>query len=120
MEVADHGSGIPADRRERVFDRFYRGDPARTHQDGGAGLGLALARSLIEAQKGRLWLCDTPGGGLTVVVELAAASAPSHRGRRVGGKARTPANPSVFSGDVDPDGDPPDDLRTQQGLKSGQ
>jgi signal transduction histidine kinase len=54
--VADTGQGIPAADLPRIFDRFWRGDPARSHEAGtGSGLGLAIAKSLIEAHGGRIW-----------------------------------------------------------------
>jgi len=74
VEVADHGPGLTQEQRRRAFERFFRADPVRGHEDGGAGLGLALARSLIEAQSGRVWLEETPGGGLTAMVALRAAA----------------------------------------------
>ena len=73
LSVVDHGPGIPAELHGRAFDRFFRADPSRTRDTGGAGLGLALARALIEAQEGRMWLEPTPGGGLTVSVALSEA-----------------------------------------------
>ena len=65
--------GIPSDQVDTAFDRFFRADPARTHHSGGAGLGLPLARSLIEAQSGSIWLSSTDGGGLTVNIALPVA-----------------------------------------------
>ena len=73
VTVADHGPGMAADLRGRAFERFFRADPSRTRDTGGAGLGLALAHTLVEAQHGRMHLEPTPGGGLTVVMELPAA-----------------------------------------------
>src|SRR5439155_25102022 len=56
IEVADSGSGIAAEHLPRVFDRFYRADPARSRAYGGSGLGLAIARMLVEAHAGELTL----------------------------------------------------------------
>jgi two-component system OmpR family sensor kinase len=57
-----------------AFDRFFRADQSRARELGGSGLGLALARELVRAQRGRMWLDETPGGGVTAVVELPAAA----------------------------------------------
>ena len=73
VSVADHGPGIPSDLVGSAFDRFFRADPSRTRDSGGAGLGLPLARSLLEAQSGSIWLTATDGGGLTVHIALPAA-----------------------------------------------
>ncbi|MER8071134.1 HAMP domain-containing sensor histidine kinase [Streptomyces sp. NPDC094034] len=61
VRVADSGPGIPAADQERVFDRFYRVDKARTRDRGGSGLGLAVARSLIAAHHGTTELVSRPG-----------------------------------------------------------
>lgn len=61
IRVADSGPGIPAAERERVFDRFYRVDKARSRDRGGSGLGLAVARSLILAHGGTVEVTSRPG-----------------------------------------------------------
>jgi signal transduction histidine kinase len=70
--VADHGPGIDPVDQARVFDRFYRADPARARHTGGSGLGLAIARSLVRALGGEIALESAPGAGTTVCVTLPA------------------------------------------------
>ena len=70
VTIEDHGPGMPGETHHRAFERFFRADPSRTRDTGGAGLGLALARALVEAQRGRMWLEPTPGGGLTASIAL--------------------------------------------------
>jgi two-component system sensor histidine kinase BaeS len=68
--VADTGEGIPADVLPHVFDRFYRGDPARSQQDSESGLGLAIAKSIVEAHGGTIAATSTPGQGTTFTITL--------------------------------------------------
>jgi len=82
LTLADHGRGMTKDERAHAFERFFRVDPARSREDGGAGLGLALSKALVEAQRGRIWLEDTPGGGLTVRIELVDGSPDADLQRR--------------------------------------
>jgi signal transduction histidine kinase len=66
IAVADTGEGISADDLPHVFERFWRADPSRARNDrlaGGTGLGLSVAQSLVEAQRGRIWAESTPGEG---------------------------------------------------------
>lgn len=70
VTVTDAGRGMPADDRERAFDRFWRGREDRQ----GSGLGLAIVRSLVEADAGAVRLEEAPGGGLRAVVTLPATT----------------------------------------------
>jgi signal transduction histidine kinase len=56
LRVSDTGEGIPADDLPRVFERFYRPDHSRSRDHGGSGLGLSIAKALVEAQGGMIWL----------------------------------------------------------------
>jgi len=66
VSVEDTGEGVTPEARERMFDRFWRGDNARTSGHAGAGLGLAIAQGLVEAQGGKMWSGERAGGGLAV------------------------------------------------------
>jgi two-component system, OmpR family, sensor kinase len=68
--VEDDGPGIPPAQRERVFDRFYRIDTARDRASGGAGLGLAIVRAIVEAHGGHVAAGRSPEGGARIEVEL--------------------------------------------------
>jgi signal transduction histidine kinase len=74
LDVVDDGPGVPEGERERVFERFHRGDPARTRGATGTGLGLAIARSLAERAGGRLELVPGgPGAHFRMTVPLLSA-----------------------------------------------
>lgn len=70
VEIEDDGPGIPAQDRERVFEPFYRREPSRNRQTGGAGLGLAIVRSIARGHGGDVSLVNRNGGGLTARVLL--------------------------------------------------
>jgi signal transduction histidine kinase len=70
IEVADTGRGIAPEHLPRLFDRFYRGDAARSRATGGTGLGLAIAKLLVDAHGGELTLASTVGVGTRARVRL--------------------------------------------------
>jgi signal transduction histidine kinase len=71
VSVEDSGDGIAPEALRRMFDRFWRADPARS--PGGSGLGLAIARGLVEAQGGQIWAENRPSGGARISFTLPAA-----------------------------------------------
>ncbi len=68
--IEDDGPGIPADERERIFDRFHRTDPARDRASGGAGLGLAIVQAIARAHGGRVAAGEAVAGGARLVLVL--------------------------------------------------
>ncbi|MGA5304466.1 sensor histidine kinase [Nucisporomicrobium flavum] len=72
IDVADTGSGIPADQQDLIFERFWRAEKSRSRQTGGSGLGLAIVRKLIEAHGGTAAVTSTPGRGSTFTLRLPA------------------------------------------------
>jgi len=74
--VKDRGKGISAEHLPLIFERFYRADSARDRQTGGAGLGLAIARALIESQGGRISAESVSGSGTVMRFSLPASQLP--------------------------------------------
>ncbi len=72
LEVCDHGPGIPDGDAERIFERFYRADPSRASSRGGAGLGLSIARWIVDLHGGRIRPEPNEPTGCRMVVELPA------------------------------------------------
>jgi two-component system sensor histidine kinase BaeS len=77
LRVADTGTGIAADDLPHIFERFYRADRSRQQHDGSSGLGLAIAKSLVEAHGGTIAVVSTPGQGTTFTIKLPAAMHPA-------------------------------------------
>jgi two-component system OmpR family sensor kinase len=73
LEVTDPGPGLPPEQAERVFERFYRADTARTRKAGGTGLGLAIVAALVTAHGGTVALDTAPGQGSTFRITLPLA-----------------------------------------------
>jgi len=72
LRVADTGQGIEPEALEHIFDRFYRTDASRSREAGGAGLGLNIAKGVVDAHRGRIEVDSRPGEGTTVSVWLPA------------------------------------------------
>ena len=83
MEVDDNGMGIPQGDRDRIFERFYRVDKARSRQSGGTGLGLSIAQEIMKGHEGGLYLVDKDQPGLTIRMEL-PVEGPREEGRHEG------------------------------------
>lgn len=77
VEVSDNGIGIPAEDRDRIFERFYRVDKARSRESGGTGLGLSIAKEIVHRHEGDLRLVDREGAGTTLRLEL-KTEGPAH------------------------------------------
>jgi signal transduction histidine kinase len=70
FRIEDNGEGIPAENLPHIFDRFYRGDPSRSRNTGGAGLGLAICQALVEAAGGQIDITSEVGRGTVAEVML--------------------------------------------------
>ena len=104
LVVEDDGPGLPAEAVERVFDRFYRVDRARSRAQGGTGLGLAIVRHITQTHGGHVWAENRPGGGARFCVRLPAepswvedASEPA-----AAGQVLELAQPARHSGSIRP------------------
>jgi PAS domain S-box-containing protein len=74
ISVRDHGQGVPAEFRDRIFGKFAQADASDTRQKGGTGLGLAITKEIVERHGGRIWFESPPGKGATFFVELPLAA----------------------------------------------
>jgi K+-sensing histidine kinase KdpD len=77
IDITDDGPGIPVEAREKVFERFYRMNGARSRSDGGVRLGLSIARWSVEANGGRIAFLDCEEGGSCCRIALPMSRTPS-------------------------------------------
>ncbi len=86
IDVRDHGPGLPAEFLPRAFERFSRADPARSRKEGGAGLGLAIVWTIVDAHGGTVTLSNTPDRGalarVSLPLDVGAPHADPHPSRR--------------------------------------
>jgi signal transduction histidine kinase len=68
FKVTDQGIGIPKEEQDKIFERFYRVDPARSRDKGGTGLGLSIVKHVVERYQGRINLVSRPGQGASFSV----------------------------------------------------
>lgn len=70
VRIKDYGLGIPSNKVERIFDRFYRVDKGRARKMGGTGLGLAITKEIVEAHNGKIWANSVENEGTTIFINL--------------------------------------------------
>ena len=82
--VTDQGIGIPAEEVDRIFERFYRVDPARHRSTGGTGLGLSIVKHVAASHGGEVRVWSSPGQGSSFTLRLPRARGGESRARRAG------------------------------------
>lgn len=76
IAITDHGIGIPEGEQQRIFERFYRADQARSRRTGGTGLGLSIVKHAVQRHGGEVEVWSRPGRGSTFTIRLASIPAP--------------------------------------------
>ncbi|GAB2908118.1 sensor histidine kinase [Streptomyces mayteni] len=120
IAVTDQGVGIPENDRERVFERFYRVDPARSRQTGGTGLGLAIVKHVAASHGGEVMVWSAEGQGSTFTLRLPEPGSARERHRALRRKREgfggTLHEPAEFPDSVDADGEaePHNSTRTNE------
>ena len=78
IAVSDNGIGIAPEEQDRIFERFYRVDFARSRQTGGTGLGLSIVKEIAEGHGGDVTVWSRPGSGSTFTLRLPSVAAPAN------------------------------------------
>ncbi|MDQ1748741.1 MAG: two-component system, OmpR family, sensor histidine kinase SenX3 [Frankiaceae bacterium] len=94
IAVKDQGIGIDAVDQERIFERFYRVDPARSRDTGGTGLGLAIVKHIVSNHRGQITVWSQPGAGSTFTLRLPASTTAPGAPSPTDGHPRTEASPA--------------------------
>ena len=102
VSVSDRGVGIPEDEQDRIFERFYRVDAARSRATGGTGLGLSIVQHIVELHGGEVKVWSQPGHGSTFTLRFPAVDPADLAAYRLDHTVPSPARP-----DVRPEPDPP-------------
>jgi two-component system phosphate regulon sensor histidine kinase PhoR len=103
VAVRDTGSGIPTSALPRIFERFYRVDPARSRAEGGTGLGLAIVRHLVHAMGGEVWAESELGHGTAVIFTLPPAKEEGRERSGFGGGEMVGSAPAPSEGEGGPE-----------------
>ena len=82
VSVSDSGPGVPSGEKGKIFEKFYQGRQAAMIPGQGAGLGLAIGRTIVEAHRGAIWVEDRQGGGSVFYLLLGTGTAGDQTGRR--------------------------------------
>jgi two-component system sensor histidine kinase SenX3 len=91
IAVTDHGAGIAEGEQDRIFERFYRADQARSRRTGGTGLGLSIVKHAVQRHGGEVRLWSRPGRGSTFTIRLPLIEPPDVEGPRKGRKGKKKA-----------------------------